>query len=106
MNMLSHPCRVQPRFELGRIVITPGALEACPAVFLQKCLARHVAGDWGCIGEQDVLQNEVGISEPWSVMSAYVIDPTKPYAGYCENRLWITTSADRSVTTLHLPREK
>ncbi len=105
MNMLSHPYRVQPRFELGRIVITPGALEACPAVFLQKCLARHVTGDWGCIGSQDALQNEAAVSEPWPLMSAYVIDPAKPYAGYCENRLWIKTEADRSVTTLLLPNE-
>lgn len=112
MNMLSHPCRVQPRFELGRIVVTPGAMEACTAVFLQRCLARHVTGDWGCLGSQDALQNEAALSEEQPadtsdyVTSAYVIDPTKPYAGYCENKLWITTSADRSVTTLHLPRER
>ena len=106
MNMLSHPCRVQPRFELGRVVITPGALEACPAAFLQKCLARHVTGDWGCICRQDELQNEAALSEGWPTLSAYVIDRSKPSTGYGENTLWIKTAADRSVTTLLLPHEK
>jgi hypothetical protein len=105
MNMLSHPCRVQPLFELGRIVITPGALEACTAVFLQRCLARHVTGDWGCVCRQDALQNWPSTTEG-CLFSAYVIDRSKPSTGYGENTLWIKTSADRSVTTLHLPREK
>jgi hypothetical protein len=105
MNMLSHPCRVQPRFELGRIVATPGALEACPAVHLQRCLARHVTGDWGHVGAQDALQNEAALSEGWRVFSAYVIDPTKPCKTFSENRLWIITEADRSATTLLLPHE-
>ena len=107
MNMLSHPCRVQPRFELGRIVVTPKALEACPAVFLQKCLARHVTGDWGCICPQDALQNGAGLSEGWGTFSAYIIDTAKPASAYKgENTLWIKTEADRSVTTLMLPHEK
>lgn len=105
MNILSHPCRVQPRFELGRIVATSGAMEACPAVHLQRCLARHVTGDWGHVGVQDALQNEAALSEGWRVFSAYVIDPSKPCKTFSENRLWIITEADRTVTTLLLPEE-
>jgi hypothetical protein len=105
MNMLSHPCRVQPRFELGRIVTTPGAMEVCPAVHLQRCLARHVTGDFGHVGSQDALQNEVAITDGGSIMSAYVIDLSKPCNTFSENRLWIVTEADRSVTTLQLPHE-
>ena len=106
MNMLCHPCRVQPLFELGRIVVTPGAEEACPAVFLQKCLARHVTGDWGCICPQDALQNGAGLSEGWGTFSAYIIDPAKPASAYTgENTLWIKTAGDGSVTTLMLPGE-
>jgi hypothetical protein len=107
MNMLSHPCRVQPLFELGRIVVTPGAEEACPAVFLQKCLARHVTGDWGCVCRQDALQNWPSMTDGCSLFSAYVIDPAKPASAYRgENTLWIITEADRSVTTLLLPGER
>ena len=105
MNHMNQTQRCEPRFELGQVVTTPGALEACSNVFIQRCLTRHLTGDWGCVGAQDALQNEAGIYEGWPLMSAYVIDPTKP-APYCENRLWIITEADRSATTLLLPRER
>ena len=45
-----------PRFDLGRVVATPGALEALilvrdsPATFL----ARHAVGDWGDLDEDDL----------------------------------------------------
>src|SRR5580658_1026855 len=34
-------------FELGQIVSTPGALEACSPEHMRECLARHIRGDWG-----------------------------------------------------------
>src|ERR1700761_7336953 len=105
MNMLSHPCRVQPRFELGIIVTTPGALEACPAVYLQKCLARHVTGDWGSVSDDDKQENDLALSEGLRVLSAYPIDAAKPCEGFGANTLWIITEADRSVTTFLLPDE-
>lgn len=105
MNQIQPPTSVKPRFELGQIVATPGALEACPNVHLQRCLARHVRGDWGHVGAQDALQNEAALSDGWSVLSSYVIDPMKPCKGFGENRLWIVTEADRSATTLLLPEE-
>ena len=39
----------QPRFELGQIVATPGAIDACTRDHLRRCLARHLTGDWGCV---------------------------------------------------------
>ena len=48
MNHMNSTRRYEPRFELGLIVSTPGALEACSNVLMQKCLARHLTGDWGC----------------------------------------------------------
>jgi hypothetical protein len=44
-----------PRFRLGRLVATPGALQALadagqsPLEFIQ----RHQAGDWGEVPEED-----------------------------------------------------
>ena len=105
MNQIQPPASVKPRFELGLIVATPGALAACSNVHLQRCLARHVSGDWGHVGAQDALQNEAALSEGWRVLSSYVIDPTKPCEGFGENTLWIITEADRSVTTFLLPEE-
>ena len=87
------------RFHLGRIVATPGALEALEIAgdtaltFLQ----RHIAGDWGDLDEQDRAENELSAREGFRLLSAYQLrDGTK---------IWIITEADRSSTTILLPSE-
>ena len=50
----------KPKFSLGQILATPGALEALqesgqtPAFFL----ARHVKGDWGEVCDEDKQAND------------------------------------------------
>ncbi len=97
--------RYQPRFELGLIVATPGAMEACSNVYMQRCLARHLTGDWGCICAEDKEANEDALSSGERVLSAYPIDPAEPSEGFGVNTLWIITEADRSATTFLLPHE-
>jgi hypothetical protein len=86
-------------FEVGRIVATPGALEALevsgetPATFLH----RHVVGDWGDLDEHDRAENDLSVKEGFRLLSAYTLrDGT---------RIWIITEADRSSTTILLPSE-
>jgi len=86
-------------FDLGRMVATPGALEALersgetPLAFL----CRHVAGDWGDVDEHDRAENELSVREGFRLLSAYkLLDGTK---------IWIITEADRSSTTILLPSE-
>ena len=63
----------EPRFKLGQIVATPGALEALedagqlPAEFLRK----HVAGDWGEVEADDRRENETSIECGFRILSAY-----------------------------------
>ena len=102
---MNHTQRYEPRFELGMVVATPGALEACSNVLMQKCLARHLTGDWGCICTEDKDANEEAISQGSRILSAYPINPAEPSEGFGVNTLWIITEADRSVTTLLLPQE-
>jgi hypothetical protein len=97
--------RYQRRFELGLIVATPGAMEACSNVYMQRCLARHLTGDWGCICAEDKEANEDALSSGERVLSAYPIDPAEPSEGFGVNTLWIITEADRSATTFLLPHE-
>ena len=97
--------RYEPRFELGMVVATPGALEACSNVLMQKCLARHLTGDWGIVTDDDKGENELALSEGLRILSAYPIDPAKPCEGFGGNTLWIITEADRSATTFLLPDE-
>lgn len=88
-----------PLFSLGRIVATPGALEA-----LEKAgqlpldfLTRHVRGDWGEVCNEDRVLNDEAIWEGSRILSAY---HTKLVV-----KLWVITEADRSSTCLLLPEE-
>lgn len=95
-----------PRFALGSIVATRGALRAShrPGQLLEL-LRRHHHGDWGCIDHDDAASNEAALLHGQRILSAYPIDPALPCAGYGCNCLWIITEADRSVTTVLLPEE-
>jgi hypothetical protein len=85
--------RKQPRFSLGQIVSTRGALAACTAEHLQQCLARHLKGDWGSVCAEDKESNDEAVTEGLRLLSAYPIDPAKPSEGFGENTLWIITEA-------------
>lgn len=91
--------RLFPKFPLGRIVVTPGALRALeeanqnPFEFLE----RHQAGDWGELCEEDKSENEFSVRNAFRILSAY---RTRN-----EVKIWIITEADRSCTTLILPHE-
>ena len=49
-------------FEMGQIVMTPGAQITIEAAQLHpvQLLARHVTGDWGNLPEEDVEENDRG----------------------------------------------
>lgn len=87
------------KFETGRIVSTPGALMAMeearenPASFL----ARHVAGDWGELDADDIMENEFSLAHGFRLLSAYRLRTGA--------KIWIITEADRSATTFLLPEE-
>lgn len=88
-----------PRFTLGRILATPGALEALDEagqewlVFLQ----RHAVGDWGDLDPQDWQENEAALEHGGRLLSAYTLATGQ--------RLWVISEHDRSATTLLLPSE-
>jgi hypothetical protein len=87
------------RFQLGRVVATPGALRALekakqqPAEFLD----RHVNGDWGEVPDEDKQENELSVEQGFRILSAYTTS-----AG---EKIWVITEADRSATTILLPSE-
>lgn len=92
-----------PRFDLGQVVATPGAL----ALLMAKSgaaadfIRRHHAGDWGDLDPDDKASNEEAVNNGARIMSAYAISG---------DRLWVITEAIdddgfRSATTLLLPEE-
>jgi hypothetical protein len=87
------------RFELGRLLMTPGAQEAMEAAGQQprEFLARHSAGDWGDLSEDDKRENDFSVTRHLRILSAYHTARNE--------KLWIITEADRSATTILLPEE-
>lgn len=88
-----------PRFPLGQIVATPGALVALEQAGQTppEFLVRHVTGDWGQLDEHDRLENERALVQGTRLFSAYETALSV--------RIWVITEWDRSVTTLLLPSE-
>ena len=85
-----------PRFPLGRLVVTPGTLDALDIRQALGLIGRHVAGDWGELDAEDRAANEAALVHGTRLLSAYTVD---------QARVWIITEADRSATTILLPEE-
>jgi hypothetical protein len=87
------------KFEMGQMVMTPGAdetLRAARQVPLEFLL-RHKNGDWGELPPEDVRENAWSLENGARLFSAY---QTRT-----DEKLWVITEWDRSVTTLLLPEE-
>ncbi len=93
-----------PKFALGQVVETPGALEALARAGQtpEGLLARHVIGDWGDLGPDDAALNDEAVTDGSRIFSAYVLKTG--------DKLWVITEArddegHRSSTCLLLPDE-
>lgn len=93
-----------PKFTLGQVVATPGALEALeeagqpPNFFLDQ----HANGNWGIVDEGDWALNDLALKDGSRLLSAYETLKGK--------KLWVITEAtddngQRAATTLLLPEE-
>lgn len=91
--------RAGPRFKLGRILATPGALEiiADARVSIVDLLIRHMSGDWGDLPEIDREQNEIAIETEQRILSCYALPGGRT--------VWVNTERDRSATTFLLPSD-
>ena len=94
-----------PKFKLGKIVITPGAISSLaksnqlPVDFLTK----HQAGDWGELDDFDRKQNEIAVSNEGNPDKQFRI--LSAYKTKLNEKIWIITEWDRSITTILLPDE-
>ncbi|MFW6184986.1 MAG: hypothetical protein ACOC8X_14400 [Chloroflexota bacterium] len=86
-------------FELGHVVMTEGA--ASLNVDFSPWLAMHAGGKWGELDAFDQRQNDIAVKEGTRILSAYDV----PIGNGETERIWIITEADRSVTSVILPRE-
>lgn len=93
-----------PKFALGQQVGTPAALKEIHEAGQSALalLARHVAGDWGDLDDEDKRHNDEALKDGSRILSAYNLR-----SGV---RIWIITEAaddsgQRAATTILLPDE-
>ena len=89
-------------FKMGELYLTIGvnnriSEEVRFEMFVIRSLKRHVSGDWGDLGQGDKKENELSLEKGFRLLSSYKYkDGTK---------IWVTTEADRSATTVLYPEE-
>ena len=93
-----------PLFKPGRVVATPGALEALAqsGQSVWEFLTRHLAGDWGLVDAHDKAANDEALKDGSRLLSAYVLSTG--------TTIWLVTEAqgdndNRAATTALLPDE-
>lgn len=93
-----------PLFKPGRILATPGCLEAIEksGENLWTFCARHLAGDWGVVDAEDAERNTQSVIDGSRILSAYLLKTGE--------KIWIITEAEddqgiRAATTAILPDE-
>lgn len=92
-------------FDLGKIVATPGALDALGRndESGMSLVRRHAKGDWGEIDAEDQETNMKALETGTRLMSSYTLNDGTV--------LWVITDAEtddrhrRQATTLLLPEE-
>ncbi len=85
------------RFELGVVIVTPGALEVLASEEPLVLLRRHASGDWGEVDAHDRRANDHALKDGTRLLSAYTLATGA--------KVWIITEADRSSTCILLPSE-
>jgi hypothetical protein len=90
---------VVPRFRVGWMLVTPGALVALveaqedPKDFV----SRHLEGDWGDVGPDDWAENEYALRHGERLFSVYHTRHGR--------KLYVLTEASRYATTILLSEE-
>ncbi|OHB51747.1 MAG: hypothetical protein A2Y12_01290 [Planctomycetes bacterium GWF2_42_9] len=102
---MSNIKEIKPRFSLGQVVATRGAIDAFNEAGEEplKYLCQYASGDWGKTSTEDKKLNDQAIAfegnldKQVRVLSVYELS-----SGV---RIWIITEWDRSLTTILLPSE-
>ena len=91
--------QTHPKFSLGQLLSTPGALELLEETGKNAStyLHRHLSGDWGDLCDEDKEANDQALIDGSRIFSSYEIGKGE--------KIWVITEADRSSTTILLPSE-
>lgn len=91
------------KFSLGHVVTTPAALRFCGLhhIDIFDLLTRHARGDWGDLGDDDKMANDVALVDGGRLLSSYEFKAGK---------VWVMTDAKdddgkRASTCVMLPSD-
>ena len=84
-------------FPLGQTAITSNAKATLHPEDVVFGLRRHAAGDWGECCAEDAQRNDEALHEGERLLSVY--------RDRVDEKFWIITEWDRSVTTILLPED-
>ena len=87
----------EPKFDMGGLFLTPGALNLLDLENVLNSLNRHQQGDWGDCTQEDAQANDLAVEVGTRVFSVY--------HDKHHQKFWIITEADRSISTVLLPEE-
>lgn len=73
-------------------------------IFIANSLTRHCKGDWGDLCDEDIATNNDALINGGRLMSAYKV-PDELVDKFDEDKIWVITEWDRSVTTVLYPGE-
>lgn len=91
------------KFYLGQVVCTCSVAKRTTTdddfrEFVMNSLKRYSDCDWGDTCDEDQKLNETALEDGERIMAVYIHPKT-------EEKIWIITEADRSVTTILFPEE-
>lgn len=94
-------------FSLGRVVATTRVWELIEADerfnrFVSGCVTRYMIHDWGDLDNDDwTINDKFARKKGGRILASYNLPDYITVEG--EDRLWIITEGDRSVTTILFP---
>jgi hypothetical protein len=86
-----------PKFPLGRTVITQNARSVLSDEDVLAGLVAHAAGDWGDLDAEDCAANERALLDGSRLVSVY--------RSAADVKFYVITEWDRSITTVLLPED-
>jgi len=96
MPAIKNP-KTRQLFPTEKLVATPAVLDAVPRPELLAAFQRHMRGDWGEVCATDRRANDQAVRNSERLLSVY-----RSEAGV---KFWIITEANRSATTILLPKD-